>query len=170
MPSRLILVGQVAGAFGVHGELRLTAHTTEPQGLLAYGPLRDEAGRAVLTLTGGRPVKGALIARAREVETREQAEGLRGLRLYVEREALPAPEPDEYYFADLIGLAVRGPAGEALGVVKSVADFGAGDLLEIEPAAGGPTWWAPFTREVTPEVRLAEGWLTIIRPPEEAPG
>lgn len=166
MASRLILVGQVAGAFGVHGELRLTAHTAEPRGLLAYGPLRDEAGREVLTLTGGRPVKGALIARAREVETREQAEGLRGLRLFVEREALPAPEADEYYLADLIGLAARGPAGEALGTVKSVADFGAGDLLEIEPAEGGPTWWAPFTREAAPEVRLAEGWLTVIRPAE----
>jgi 16S rRNA processing protein RimM len=166
MTGRLILVGQVAGAFGVQGELRLTAYTADPLGLLAYGPLRDEAGHEVLTLAGGRPVKGALIARAKEVATREQAQGLRGLRLFVERAVLPAPEADEYYLADLIGLAARSPAGEALGTIKSVADFGAGDLLEIDPAAGGPTWYAPFTRETVPDVRLAEGWLTVIRPAE----
>src|SRR5579862_3015222 len=120
MTGRLILVGQVAGAFGVRGELRLSAYTADPLGLLAYGPLRDEAGREVLTLAGGRPVKGGLVARAAEVATREQAQGLRGLRLYIDRDALPAPEPDEYYLADLIGLAVRGPAGEALGTVRSV--------------------------------------------------
>jgi 16S rRNA processing protein RimM len=166
MTGRLILVGQVAGAFGVRGEVRLTAYTADPLGLLAYGPLLDEAGREVLTLAGGRAAKSALIARAKEVATREQAEGLRGLRVYIERDRLPAPDADEYYLADLIGLAVRGPAGEALGTVRSVADFGAGDLLEIDPAAGGPTWWAPFTREVVPEVRLTEGWLTVIRPVE----
>ncbi|HEY2481920.1 MAG TPA: ribosome maturation factor RimM [Caulobacteraceae bacterium] len=167
MTGRLILVGQVAGAFGVHGELRLTAHTADSRSLLAYSPLRDEAGHEILTLTGGRPVKGGLIARAREVGTREQAQGLRGLRLYVEREALPAPAPDEYYLADLIGLAVRSPAGEVLGTVKSMADFGAGDLLEIAPADGGPSWWAPFTRDLVPEVRLADGWLIVIRPAED---
>jgi 16S rRNA processing protein RimM len=167
MTGRLILVGQVAGAFGVHGELRLTAHTADPQSLLAYSPLRDEAGREVLTLTSGRPVKGGLVVRAREVDGRERAEGLRGLRLYVERAALPAPEADEYYLADLIGLAVRGPAGEALGTIKSVADFGAGDLLEIAPADGGLSWWAPFTRDLVPDVRLAEGWLSVIPPQED---
>jgi 16S rRNA processing protein RimM len=156
----------VAGAFGVHGEVRLTAHTADPQSLLAYSPLRDEAGRPVLTLTGGRAVKGAIIARAREVATREEGEALRGLRLYIERGALPPPEAEEYYLADLVGLGVRGPAGEALGLVKSVADFGAGDLLEIEPSTGGPTWWVPFTREAVPEVDIAGGWLTLGEAPE----
>ena len=169
MPGRLILVGQVGGAFGVRGELRVAAYTADPLGLIAYSPLRDETGRPVLTLTAGRAAKGGLIARAREVETRDQADALRGLRLYIERQALPPTEDDEYYLADLIGLAARSETGAAIGRVKAVADFGAGDLLEIEPADGGPSWWAPFSRQCVPEVRLAEGWLTVIPPVTEQP-
>lgn len=163
MPSRLILVGQVGGAFGVRGELRVQAYTADPLSLLAYSPLRDENDRVALTLTAGRAVKGGLVASAREVETREQAQALRGLRLYIERERLPPAEDDEYYLADLIGLTARSPDGGTLGLVKSAADFGAGDLLEIAPADGGPSWWTPFSREGVPEVRIADGWLTVIQ-------
>ncbi|HEY7900962.1 MAG TPA: ribosome maturation factor RimM [Caulobacteraceae bacterium] len=163
--SRLILVAQAAGAFGVHGEVRLTAHTADPMSLIAYGPLRDADGHPLLTLIGGRPVKGGLIARAREIATREQAEALRGLRLHVERDTLPPTAEDEYYLADLIGLAVRAPDGAALGVIKSVADFGAGDMLEIDPGDGAPSWWAPFTREAVPELDIASGHLTVALSP-----
>jgi 16S rRNA processing protein RimM len=162
---RLILVAQSAGAFGVRGELKLTAHTADPMSLIAYSPLRDEAGRAALTLSAGRVHKGALVARAKEVATREEAEALRGLRFFVDRAILPPPDEDEYYLADLIGLEARAPDGAAIGRVKSVADFGAGDLLEIEPANGGPAWWTPFTREAVPELDIASGWL-IVTPPQ----
>ena len=91
---------------------------------------------------------------------------MRGARLYIPRERLPAPEADEFYLADLIGLAAASPNGEALGRVKSVHNFGAGDLLEIEPPNGAATWWAPFTSEVVPDVRLAEGLVVIVRPNE----
>jgi 16S rRNA processing protein RimM len=161
---RLILVAQVAGAFGVRGEIRLTAFTADPLSLLTYSPLLDEAGVAALTLSGGRVAKGALITRAREVATREEAQALRGLKLYVERDALPPPDEEEYYLADLVGLTVRSPAGETLGTVKTVADFGAGDLLEIVPADGSPAWFCPFTREAVPDVNLAEGWV-VVEPP-----
>ena len=166
MPDRLILIAQVAGAFGVKGEVRLTAYGEDPKSLLAYSPLKDEAGRPVLTLAAGRIHKGGLVVRAQEVVTREEAEALRGLKLYVAREALPPPAADEYYLADLIGLAAVAPDGEPLGRVKSVADFGAGDLLEIEPKDGGPAWWAPFTSEGAPEVDLAGGRVVVGRPPE----
>ena len=167
MAGRLILVGQVAGAFGVRGEMRITAHTADPLSLLEYSPLKRQDGEVALTLAGGRAVKGALITRAREVETREEAQALRGLRLYIERDALPAPEDeDEFYLADLIGLAAVSPEGEGLGRVKSVHNFGAGDLLEIDPDTGAPSWWAPFTREVVPEVRLSEGMIVVARPQE----
>ncbi|MDB5479332.1 MAG: rimM [Caulobacteraceae bacterium] len=163
---RLILVAQAAGAFGVKGEMRITAFTEDPAALLRYGTLKREDGSPALTLTGGRIAKGAVIARASEVETREEAQALRGLRLYIDRAILPEPEEDEYYLADLVGLAVRSPAGEAMGTVKSVNNFGAGDLLEIAPGDGSPSWWAPFTREVVPDVRLAEGLIVVDRPPE----
>jgi 16S rRNA processing protein RimM len=133
--------------------------------LVGYRDLKREDGSAGLTLTGGRPTKGGIIARAKEVETREQAEALRGLRLYIPRDVLPEPEEDEFYVTDLIGLAVVTPEGEALGRVKSVQDFGAGDLLEIEPPEGA-SWWLPFTREAVPEVRIAEGLVVAIKPEE----
>ena len=150
----------------MRGEVRITAYTEEPQALARYGALLDEAGEPVLTLTAGRPQKDALIARAREVETREQAEALKGLRLYVRRDVLPEPDEDEFYLADLVGLEARDTAGATVGQVKSVQNFGAGDLLEIAPADGGPTWWLPFTSDAVPDIRLAAGWLTAVRPAE----
>ena len=164
--DNLILVARVAGAFGVKGEVRLTAFTADPMTLLDYRDLRRENGTPGLTLTTARPTKGGIVGRVEEVQTREQAEALRGLRLYIPRERLPAPDDeDEYYLVDLIGLSVVTPEGEALGVVRSVHDFGAGDLLEIQPPTGA-SWWLPFTREAVPEVRIAERTIVAVRPEE----
>ena len=163
--GRLILVGRVAGAFGVRGELKITSYTEDPAALLRYGTLLREDGAPALTLTRGRPHKGALVANASDVATREAAEALRGLQLYAPREAFPEPDEDEFYLADLIGLAAVSPAGEALGRVKSVQNFGAGDLLEIAPPEGA-SWWSPFTKAAAPEVRLADGVVVIVRPAE----
>jgi len=162
----LIEVGRVAGAFGVRGEVRVTSYTAEPLALLGYKTLLKQDGSVALTLTSGRPAKGGIVARAREVETREQAEALRGLKLYIPRSALPEPDEDEFYVTDLVGLSVVDPAGEPLGRIKSVQDFGAGDLLEIAPVEGGATWYLPFTREAVPEVRLADGVVVGVRQDE----
>jgi 16S rRNA processing protein RimM len=166
MVDDLILVGRVAGAFGVRGAVRITSYTAEPEALLDYRDLKREDGTPALTLVSGRPAKGGLVVRAREVETREQAEALRGLRLHIPRAALPEPDEDEFYVADLVGLAVETPQGEPLGTVRSVQDFGAGDLLEIAPAEGGATWYLPFTRAAVPDVRLAERKVIGVRPEE----
>jgi 16S rRNA processing protein RimM len=165
LPDRLILVGRVAGAFGVKGEIRINSFTDDPAALVRYRALQRADGAAALTLTAGRPHKGGLVARAREVATREEAEALRGLELYLPREALPAPDEDEFYLADLIGLRAVSPQGAEFGRIKSVQNFGAGDLLEIAPA-DGPSWWLPFTREAAPEVRLHEGVVIVVRPAE----
>ena len=164
--SDLILVGRVAGAFGVRGEVRITSFTAEPLALVGYRSLVGKDGRPALTLTGGRAAKGGVVARAEEIETREQAEAARGLDLYIPRAALPElQDDDEFYIADLVGLEVVSPDGERLGRVRSVRDFGAGDLLEIEPVAG-ESWWLPFTREAVPEVSIAERRIVAVRPDE----
>jgi 16S rRNA processing protein RimM len=165
LAERLILVGRVAGAFGVKGEVRITAYTDDPAALVSYRELLREDGSPGLTLTAGRPHKGALVGRAKEIATREEAEALRGLQLYVPRAALPALDEDEFYLADLIGLRAVGPDGVELGRVKNVQNFGAGDLLEIAPETG-PTWWLPFTRDAVPEVRIADGVVVAVRPAE----
>ncbi len=164
-PSRLIRVGRVAGAFGVKGEVRITAFTEKPGALLDYKTLLREDGSEGLTLASGRAQKGSLVARAAQITTPEEADALRGLFLYVPREHLPEPGEDEFYLADLIGLAAVSSSGEALGRIKSVRDFGAGDILEIQPAEGA-SWQVAFTLANVPQVRLAAGEIVIDRPGE----
>lgn len=164
MADRLLLIGRVAGAFGVRGEVRITTYTEDPMALARYRALSRKDGATALTVLSARPTKGGIIARTKEIESKEQADALRGLELYIPRGLLPPPEEDEFYHADLVGLAVESPDGEPIGRVKAVQDFGAGDLLEIIPAAGGATWWLPFTREAVPEVRIAEGKLIAVPP------
>jgi 16S rRNA processing protein RimM len=166
MSDALLMVGRVAGAFGVKGELRITSFTADPMSLVDYKTLLREDGSTALTLTGGRVAKGGVVVRAKEIETREQAEAARGLRLYIPRDLLPDTEDeDEFYVADLVGLDVVSVEGEPLGRVKSVHDFGAGDLLEIEPPQG-PSWWLPFTREAVPEVSISERRVVAVKPEE----
>ena len=164
--QELIQVGRVAGAFGVRGEVRITSFTAEPAALLDYKTLLREDGSHGLTLAAGRPAKGGVVCRAKEVETRDQAEALRGLKLYIARADLPPPDEDEFYVTDLIGLAVVTADGDPLGRVKAVQDFGAGDLLEITPPDGGATGYRPFTREAVSEVRIADGVVVGVRPEE----
>ncbi len=159
----LVRIGRVAGAFGVRGEVRIRAYGEDPMALLDYGVLRAADGSPALTLVSGRAAKGELIAVARELTVKEAADGLRGLELYVERSALPATDADEFYLVDLIGLQAETRAGAPLGRVKAVHNFGAGDLLEIDPK-GGAAFFLPFTQEVVPEVRLGEGRL-VVDPP-----
>jgi 16S rRNA processing protein RimM len=170
MSPRLILVAQVGGAFGVRGEMRITAFTENPLALLDYRDLRREDGSPGLTLISARAAKAGVVARVKEVATPEQADALRGLRLYVARDALPPPDEDEFYLADLIGLEAVDPDGAPVGRVKSVQNFGADDLLEIEPASGGGAWWLPFTREAVPQVSVDQGRLVVVRPVEVSDG
>ncbi len=130
-----------------------------------YRDLRREDGSPGLVLSAVRVTKGGVIARAAGVDNRDQAEILRGLKLFVARESLPAPDEDEFYLADLIGLSVETREGDVLGRIKAINDFGAGDLLEIQPPAG-PSWWLPFTRANVPEVLLQESRVIAIRPEE----
>lgn len=166
MTDPLILVGRVAGAFGVRGELKIATYTEEPLALLRYHELKREDGTHALTLQTARAVRDGVVARALEVKDREEAETLRGLRLHVLRSALPEPDEDEFYLADLVGLRAEGPDGQALGRVKAVHNHRAGDILEIDPGEGLPTWLLPFTRDAVPEVRIGDGCVVVVRPEE----
>jgi 16S rRNA processing protein RimM len=167
--DRLILVGRIAGAFGVRGEIKITAFTADPSSLLAWRDLLRADGSPALTLIGGRAAGGQVIAQTAEPLTRESAQSLKGLALYIPRSRLPAPdEDDEFYLADLIGLTAVSPEGTPLGHVKSVHNFGAGDLLEIAPVGGAPSWWTPFTREAVPDIRLESGEAVVVPPDVES--
>ena len=164
--AKLVLVGQVSGGFGVRGEVRVAAYTADPMTLLEHGVLLRADGSTGLTLTSARPDKVGVVGRAKEIATKEEADALRGLKLFVPRDRLPPEDEDEFYLADLLGLEARDPAGVVLGTVKSVQNFGADDMLEIAPAAGGQTWYLPFTKEAAPELHIADGWVLVVRPTE----
>ena len=164
--AKLVLVGHVSGGFGVKGEVRIHTYTADPMALTAYGPLLRADGTPALTVQSARPTKDGVVARIKEIATKEQADALRNLKLHVPRERLPEPDEDEFYLTDLIGLECRDPADAVIGTVKAVQNFGADDILEILPSVGGPTWYLPFTREAAPEIHIADGWLRVVRPVE----
>ena len=160
-----LCVGVIAGAHGVRGLVKIKSFTADPANLTAYGPLTDASGarRYQVAVTGR--AKGVLLARIEGVGDRDAARALRGARLYVARAALPEPEDEEYYHADLIGLAVEDRAGAPLGRVAAVQNFGAGDILEIERPDQG-TLLVPFTKAAVPLVDPAGGRV-VVEPPEE---
>jgi 16S rRNA processing protein RimM len=163
-PARRICVGVVTGPQGVQGAVRIKSFTEVPEDIAAYGPLEDETGRRQFDLRLCGIAKGVLVARLPGIEDRDQAEALRGLRLYLPRSALPQPEAEEYYHADLIGLdAVLGD-GTRVGRVRAIYDFGAGDTLELA-RDGAPPLLVPFTRAIVPIVAPAEGRLVLEPPP-----
>ncbi|TRW97570.1 16S rRNA processing protein RimM [Paracoccus sp. M683] len=156
-----VCVGAIAGAFGVHGEVRLKSFTSEPRDISSYGPLTTEDGKRSFAIQVTRPVTGGLGARLSGVETREQAEALKGTTLWASREALPNLPDDEFYHADLIGLEVVDTGGQVLGRVRAIYDHGAGDILEV---VGQQVLLLPFTRAVVPTVDLVAGRI-VADPP-----
>ncbi|MDF2141057.1 ribosome maturation factor RimM [Paenirhodobacter sp. CAU 1674] len=164
-PDR-VCVGAIAGAFGVKGEVRLKSFCTEPEDIAGYAPLWTEDGSRSFTLKLTRPVTGGLGARLSGVATKEQADALKGVTLWADREKLPSLPDDEFYHADLIGLEVVDTGGVVLGRVRAVHNHGAGDILEIlGPGRKGPLL-LPFTKAVVPTVDLAAGRI-VADPPED---
>ncbi|WP_120007971.1 ribosome maturation factor RimM [Teichococcus vastitatis] len=156
-----ILVGEIGRPHGVRGLVRVQSFTADPAALAAYGPLSDESGTTTLVLQW---LPGGL-ARVEGVQDRDAAARLTGTRLYVPRDRLPAPEEEEFYLADLVGLPVQDKAGQVLGSVRSVEDYGAGAFLAVVDEAGRETL-LPFTRAVVPVVDVAAGHL-VVEPPED---
>jgi 16S rRNA processing protein RimM len=163
--TRQIVVGQIAGAFGVKGEARVRSFTAQPEDCFAYGPLTDADGAVILTPVKHRPVSDGFVVTTKERRQREEWEAMKGALLHVPREAMPQPEDDEIYVADLIGMAVVHADSRALGTVKAVHDFGAGDLVEIAPPSG-QAYLLSFTRANFPDIDLAARRLTA-EPDEE---
>ncbi|MEM9438399.1 MAG: ribosome maturation factor RimM [Pseudomonadota bacterium] len=165
MSEDRICVGAIAGAFGVGGEVRLKSFCADPFALGDYGELSDEAGTRSFAVQIDRAGKAELIGRLSGVRSKEDADALKGTRLYANRDQLPALPDDEYYYLDLVGLAVVDPGGAALGTVKAVLNHGATDILEIKVPGSSDTALLPFTLEAVPTVDLAAGRI-VADPPE----
>ena len=161
-----ICIAQIGAAHGVRGEVRLKPFTQDPLSVTRYGALESEDGERRFEIESVRPAKDMLVARLKGVTDRNAAEALTNVRLYVAREKLPQAEAGEFYHADLVGLAAQKPNGETVGIVKAIHNFGAGDLLEIEPPDGA-TIMLPFNESTVPLVDVAGGQI-VIEPPVDA--
>ena len=165
MPPQ-ICVARIGAAHGVRGAVKLWTFTEDPLAVKNYGPLTTRDGARQFEVTHAREAKDHLVATIKGIATREDAERLNGIELYIAREKLPETDEDEYYHADLIGLAAVNAADEPLGRVTAIHNFGAGDIIEIAPTQGGPTMLLPFTNAVVPTVDLAGGRVVIELPQE----
>jgi 16S rRNA processing protein RimM len=160
-----ICIARIGAAHGVRGAVKLWTFTEDPLAVTGYGPLTTRDGARSFEVATAREAKGHLVATLKGIATREDAERLNGIELYVARDKLPATDDDEYYHADLIGLAAVNAANEPLGRVVAIHNFGAGDIIEIAPAHGA-TMLLPFTNAVVPTVDLAGGRVVIELPDE----
>jgi 16S rRNA processing protein RimM len=172
LPQPRILLGVIGRPHGVRGLLHVVSHTQNPAALAEYGPLDDGAGRSFVLRWRGPGNDGGVAAVAEVVDGREvpvtdrdAAARLTNTRLYIDRDRLPAPDEEEFYLADLLGLSVQDAAGVLLGKVAQVHDYGAGVSLEIA-RADAPALLVPFTRASVPVVDVASGRITVV-PPEE---
>jgi 16S rRNA processing protein RimM len=165
--KRLVKMATIGAAHGVKGEVRVKSATAEPMALASYGALLADDGRA-FEIEALHPAKGdMLIVKFRGIDDRDAAQALNGVVLHAERSALPPVSgKDEFYHADLIGLAAVDASGRVLGTVTAVHDFGAGDMLDIAPLKG-PSLLVPFTKAAVPEVDISGGRLTVVPPAED---
>lgn len=165
--EKRVCLGAFAGAHGVRGEIKIRAFTEAEENISAYGPLSDDKRRA-FTIKVLRVLKpGLVLARAAEIATREEAEALAGVRLYVDRNALPPAEEGEFYIEDLVGLHAFDEDGAPLGRVAAMHNFGAGDILEL--AGDKRSVFVPFSDEAAPSVDIAAGRIVIRRAFVEPP-
>ena len=156
-PVQLAVIG---AAHGIKGEVRVKTYTGDPMDLGSYGLLYDASGKSYEVLSI-RPSKTVVVVRFAGVEDRNAAEALNGKELYVDHAQLPQDlDEDEFYYTDLIGLAVRDSAGVSYGKVSAVFNFGGGDVLEIKESGKKPVM-IPFTLTSVPEILMEEGAILI---------
>jgi 16S rRNA processing protein RimM len=163
--DRMILVGAVTGAHGVRGEVKIRSFTADPRAVARYGEVCDCTGARKFAIRLRGMVRGMVVARLAGIEDRNAAEALKGLELYVPRVRFPRARREEWYVTDLVGLTAQDGAGRTLGRVVDVANYGAGDVIEIR-RDDGETLLLPFTRRAVPVVDL-EARRIVIDPPIE---
>lgn len=165
MPEDRVVVGSIAGAFGVRGEVRLKSYCSDPEAIAEYTPLYTKDGRSfpVVVLTG--ITNNGLTAHMDGIVTKEDADALKGTELFASRDVMPDLPDDEFYYTDLIGLSVFDTGGNDLGTVKTVVNHGATDLLEVTKMGYRDTVLLPFTKAAVPTVDIAAGRI-VADPPE----
>jgi 16S rRNA processing protein RimM len=163
-----VLLGRIAAAHGLRGEVMIQAYTEPPENIAAYGPLTDRSGARHFHIECRRVTAKGVIAGLTDVGDRGAAEALKGTDLYVLRDRLPPAAEGEFYHWDLIGLAAVNAEGNLLGEIVAVQNYGAGDLLEVRLAGAATTQLIPFSDAFVPQVDLTAKRAVVVLPdPQE---
>ncbi len=157
-----ICLGQITGAHGIRGEVKVRSYTANDRDIVSYGVLSDEKGEKRFSIKVVGRSKDDLRVKIAGCDDRNQAEALKGTKLYVERDALPQAGNEEYYQTDLVGLEVRNSAGVKQGKVEAFYNFGAGDIIEVR--LGQKTEMLPFTKAFVPEINIKDGYIIVEEP------
>jgi 16S rRNA processing protein RimM len=159
-----ILLGRIAGAHGIRGEVLIKTFTAEPEGIAAYGALSDADGQRTFNIERARATPKGVVARVAGINDRDAAEALKGIELYVEHGRLPPPGDGEFYHADLIGLSAVDPSGTPVGEIIAVHNHGAGDLIEVRLAGSSRTELIPFTEATVPRIDMTARQAVMVMP------
>lgn len=162
--SKRILLGEISGVHGIRGDILVRTYTATPDAIATYGPLTDAAGTKTFSLKIVRVTDKGVVARIAGISDRTTAETLRGTKLFIAREKLPETGASEFYHSDLIGLNAFAEDNTPIGKIVSVQNFGAGDLLELQPPEGASEF-IPFEDQWVPKVDLSARTVVIRRPP-----
>ncbi len=141
-----LLIGKIKTAHGVKGLVKVQV-LCEDLNLLSGDLFTSENDEETLHLTLKNAMKDHWVAEVKNIKDRTEAEKLRSTKLYIDETTLPAPEEGEIYYKDLIGLKAIDENGTKIGEVINVANFGAGDLLDIRPLGGGESFYVPYTTD-----------------------
>ncbi len=175
----LVCVGVISAVHGIKGQVKISTFTQNPEDITTYGRLFDKNGKPLFEIKNFKLTPKAMIVRLSGIDTRNQAEQLKGTELFIQRETLPQPDEEEFYYSDLTGLNVQFRNGTHYGTVKSIQNFGAGDLVEIlpdpsmvttksgkkaKPSGKIETVFYNFTKEVFPQINISEGYITLLPP------
>lgn len=164
--SGRVLLGRIRGAHGIRGDVLVHSFTEMPAAIGDYGVLTDSEGGRALRLKVQRVTPKGVIVRVEGVSDRTAADTLKGAELWIDREQLPDAEPGEFYYEDLTGLKAFDLDGAPFGEVVGVANYGAGDLLEIRLEGGRRTELVPFGKTYVPEVDISAGRVVVAWPLE----
>lgn len=163
MTNKRILIGEITTAHGIKGYVKVRAYV-EDETLLEHSGVHDaEIGGKPVHITLKSGVKSSWIAEVKGVIDRNEAETLRGTKLYLERDVFPDTDEGEYYVEDLKGLRVIDKDGKEIGTVLDVDNFGASDIIDIKPLSG-PSFYIPFTDETVLGVDFDAGTVTVDMP------
>jgi 16S rRNA processing protein RimM len=164
--ARDVLLAAVIGAHGLRGEVKVKTFTATPEAIAQYGALHDKTG-ARFEITRVDPgKKDEAVVAFRHVNSRNEAEALKGRELFVARAALPEAEEGEFYHTDLIGLRAEDGDGRAIGTVAAILNFGAGDVMVLQRADGDEVF-LPFSHDVVPTIDLENGRVIVVEPPDD---